>query len=70
MMHAGQKDADAVINLNKMEIDFESSIAESKNNSKSEIEFETEDIFNSSSNAEKSNEKLYLISRLYTAISA
>jgi hypothetical protein len=52
-----------------MEIDFEFPIAKSKNNSKSEIEFEIKNIFNFNSDAEKLNKELYLIFRLYTAIS-
>jgi hypothetical protein len=52
-----------------MEIDFEFPIAKFKNGSRSEIEFEIEDIFNFNSDAGKLNEKLYLIFRLYAAIS-
>jgi hypothetical protein len=68
-MHAGQKNTDVIINSNKMKIDFEFPIAKFKNNSKSEIEFKIKNIFNSNSNAGKLNKKLYLIFRLYTAIS-
>jgi hypothetical protein len=52
-----------------MKIDFEFPIAKFKNNSKSKTEFEIKNIFNLNSDAGKLNEKLYLISRLYTAIS-
>jgi hypothetical protein len=52
-----------------MEIDFEFSSIEFKNNNGSEIGFEIKNIFNFNSNAGKLNKKLYLISRLYTAIS-
>jgi hypothetical protein len=53
-----------------MEIDFESPTAEFKNSNKFEIKFEIKDIFNPNSDAEKLNKESYLISRLYTAISA
>jgi hypothetical protein len=69
MIYAGQKDADAAINSNKIEIDFEFPTAEPKNNSKSETESEIKNILNFNSDAEKLNKELYLISRLYTAIS-
>jgi hypothetical protein len=69
MIHVSQKDISVAINLNKIKIDFESPTAEFKNNSRSEIKFEIKGIFNFNSNAEKSNKELYLISRLYTAIS-
>jgi hypothetical protein len=69
MIHAGQKDVNAVINLNKMKIDFEFPIAIFKNNSKSEIKFEIKNIFNFNSDVGKLNKELYLIFRLYTAIS-
>jgi hypothetical protein len=68
MIHANQKNTGATINLSELEIDLEFSSAESKNGSKSETESEIENIFNSNSNAEKSNKKLYLILRLYAAI--
>jgi hypothetical protein len=67
-MHAGQKNTGAVINLNKLEIDFEFPSTEFKNSSRSEIEFEIKNIFNSNSDVGKLNKKLYLVSRLYTAI--
>jgi hypothetical protein len=69
MMHAGQKNTNAVINLNKIEIDFESPITKFKNSSKSKIGSEIKNIFNFNSDAGKLNEKLYLIFRLYIAIS-
>jgi hypothetical protein len=69
MIHVGQKDINAVIDLNKIKIDFEFSIAEFKNSNKSKIEFEIKSIFNFNSDAGKLSEELYLISRLYTAIS-
>jgi hypothetical protein len=68
-MYAGQKDADTAINLNKLEIDFEFPLTKFKNGSRFGIEFEIKDIFDFNSNAGKLNEKLYLISRLYAAIS-
>jgi hypothetical protein len=69
MMHVNQKDINAVINSNKIKIDFEFPIAESKNNNKFEIRFEIKNIFNSNLNVGKLNKELYLIFRLYTAIS-
>jgi hypothetical protein len=69
-MHADQKNADAAINLNKIEIDFEFPTAKSKNNSKSKIKSEIKNIFNFNSNAGKSNKELYLVSRLYATIFA
>jgi hypothetical protein len=69
MVYAGQRGAGAAINLNKIEIDFEFPIAEFKNNSRSEIGFEIKNIFNFNSDAGKLNKELYLIFRLYTAIS-
>jgi hypothetical protein len=68
-MHADQEGAGAVINLNELEIDFEFSFIKFKNNSRSEIEFEIKNIFNFNSDAGKLNKELYLISRLYAAIS-
>jgi hypothetical protein len=52
-----------------MKIDFEFSFTKFKNDSGSEIKFEIKNIFNSNSDAEKLNEKLNLISRLYITIS-
>jgi hypothetical protein len=52
-----------------MKIDFEFPIAEFKNNNRSEIKSEIKNIFNFHSDAGKLNKELYLISRLYTAIS-
>jgi hypothetical protein len=52
-----------------MKIDFEFPIAKFKNNSKSEIGFEIKNIFNLNSDAGKLSEELYLIFRLYIAIS-
>jgi hypothetical protein len=69
MMHADQKGAGVAINSNELEIDLEFLFIESKNSSRSEIEFEIKNIFNFSSNVGKSDKKLYLIFRLYTAIS-
>jgi hypothetical protein len=69
MIHANQRGADVVINLNKLKIDFEFPPAKFKNDSRSETGFEIKNIFNFNSDAGKLNEKLYLISRLYTAIS-
>jgi hypothetical protein len=57
------------MDLNKLKIDFEFPFTEFKNGSKSEIEFEIKNILNSNSNAGKLNKRLYLISRLYAAIS-
>jgi hypothetical protein len=57
------------MNLNKLVIDFEFPSAKIKNSSKSEIKFEIKNIFNFNSDAGKLNKELYLISRLYTAIS-
>jgi hypothetical protein len=51
-----------------MKIDFAFPFIQFKNGSGSEIGFEIKNIFNLNSNAEKLNEKSYLISRLYTAI--
>ena len=69
MIYVSQRDTDAVINLNKIEINFEFPIAKFKNSSRSEIESEIEDIFNFNSDAGKSNKEPHLISHLYTAIS-
>jgi hypothetical protein len=52
-----------------MKINLESPFTEFKNSSGSEIEFEIKNIFNFNSNVGKSNEKSYLRSRLYVAIS-
>jgi hypothetical protein len=68
MVHAKQKDANAAMNSNKLKIDFEFPSAKFKNSSRSEIKSEIKDIFNFNSDVGKSNEKLYLISRLYLAI--
>jgi hypothetical protein len=70
MMYASQKNTDAAINSNKIEIDFEFSIAKFKNSSRSKIRSEIKNIFNFNSDAGKSNKKLYLIFRLYIAIFA
>jgi hypothetical protein len=69
MMHADQKGAGVAINSNELEIDLEFLFIESKNSSRSEIEFEIKNIFNSNSDAGKLNKKSYLIPRLYAAIS-
>jgi hypothetical protein len=68
-LHVGQKNTNAVIDLNKIKIDFEFSSIRFKNSNKSEIKFEIKSILNFNLDAEKLNEKLYLIFRLYTAIS-
>jgi hypothetical protein len=52
-----------------MKIDFESSFTKFKNSSGSEIVFEIKNVFNFNSDAGKLNKELYLIFRLYTAIS-
>jgi hypothetical protein len=69
MMHADQKNINVIINSNKIKIDFEFSTAKSKNSNRSKIKFEIKNIFNFNSDAGKLNEELYLISRLYIAIS-
>jgi hypothetical protein len=65
MMHINQKSINAVINLNKLKIDFESPPTKFKNDSKSEIEFEIKNIFNFNSDVGKLNKESYLIFRLY-----
>jgi hypothetical protein len=52
-----------------MEIDFEFSSTKFKNSSGFEIKFEIKNIFNFNSDAGKLNKELYLIYRLYKAIS-
>jgi hypothetical protein len=68
-MHVNQENTGAAINLNKLKIDFEFPFTKFKNNSKSEIKFEIKSILNFNSDAGKLNEELYLIFRLYAAIS-
>jgi hypothetical protein len=68
IIHADQKNTGAAINLNKLEIDFESPPTKSKNNSRSEIGSEIENILNSNSDAGKLNKESHLMPRLYTAI--
>jgi hypothetical protein len=53
-----------------MKIVLESPFTKFKNSSESETRSDIKNIFNSNSNAGKLNKKSYLISRLYTAISA
>jgi hypothetical protein len=68
-MHADQKNTSVTINLNKLEIDFESPLTEFKNNNRSKIKSEIKNIFYSNSDAGKPNKESHLISRLYAAIS-
>jgi hypothetical protein len=57
-MHADQKDISVIINLNKLEIDFEFPFIKFKNGSRSETESEIKNIFNFNSDAGKLNKKL------------
>jgi hypothetical protein len=57
IIYVEQKNANAVINLNKIEIDFEFPITKFKNNSKFEIKFEIKNIFNFNSDVGKLNKK-------------
>jgi hypothetical protein len=69
MVYVDQRNAGAAINSNKLEIEIEFPSIEFKNGSRSETGFEIENIFNFNSDAGKLNKELYLISRLYIAIS-